>query len=776
MKKHNIKKIFTLSVIAALMPTYAVASLSLVQKEAAPERFIVKFKENSPSSAISSFGMSPFWGEGIAQRSTLDRFNAKNIAQIGSQSAYAVELSEQDRQELNNNLDVEYIEVDPPRYLLSEHTPWGQGSVKATLVSDNQAGNRTVCIIDSGYDRAHNDLSGNQVTGVNNKGTGDWFAPGLGNSHGTHVAGTIAAIANNSGVVGVMPNQIVNLHIAKVFKDGKFLYSSGLVGAIDTCVANGADVINMSLGGPAYSRTERDALATHYQNGVLLIAAAGNDGNSQHSYPASYDSTVSVAAVDSNKQHAGFSQTTNQVELSGPGESILSTVVVGDGRLADITIAGVNYFDQGVVPHNRYIYQNGDPLASPINSGFTGEMAECDTSTGAYNCGSMAEKICLVERLGDEIDAVNACYKAGAKASIVYSNAQKPGLQNPFLVDRNNTTRIPSVSVDRALGQTLLTQVGSETVLSITGGEDYQYYNGTSMATPHVAGVAALVWSYAPQCSAAQVRKALTSTAEDLEAQGRDNQTGYGLVNTEAAKEWLEISCDGPNTGPATNELSNGKAVSDLSGARGSETLYTIEVPAGATNLNVKLQGGTGDADLYIKANGQASTSSSDCKSEQSSNNETCTVATPKAGTYSVLVYGYGSYSGASLTASFDTAGTNPTGPLTLESTQAVAIPDNSSVGISSSINMNQSRDAGEITVSIDISHSYIGDLRVMLTSPRGEQAELHSNTGSSQRDLVQAYTANFTGVAAQGSWTLSVVDSGRLDTGTLNKWSITFP
>lgn len=99
------------------------------------------------------------------------------------------------------------MEVDPPRYLLSETVPWGYNAVNAQQLDDFNAGNRTVCIIDSGYDLSHNDLSGNRVAGTNDSGTGSWSDPGNNNAHGTHVAGTIAAIANTEGVKGVMPNQ-----------------------------------------------------------------------------------------------------------------------------------------------------------------------------------------------------------------------------------------------------------------------------------------------------------------------------------------------------------------------------------------------------------------------------------------------------------------------------------------------------------------------------------------------------------------------------------------
>jgi serine protease len=91
-------------------------------------------------------------------------------------------------------------------------------------------------------------------------------------------------------------------------------------------VKAGANIINMSLGGPSYSTFQFESFKHFYEfSGVLLIAAAGNDGDSAYSYPASYPSVVGVGAVDSGNQHASFSQTNDQVELSAPGVAVGST-------------------------------------------------------------------------------------------------------------------------------------------------------------------------------------------------------------------------------------------------------------------------------------------------------------------------------------------------------------------------------------------------------------------------------------------------------------------
>lgn len=780
------------------------AAAMQAQTSPLPKRYIVKFKnadaavmstdnlqatDDTQANALStSMNYQPQAVEVSAQHSVLNKVQAKEMKRIGRSNSYSVKLDAKGIKALKSRADVEYVEEDMPRRLLSESTPWGQTFVGATQLSDSQAGNRTICIIDSGYDRGHSELSGNNVTGTNNSGTGNWFEPGNNNAHGTHVAGTIAAIANDDGVIGVMPNQNANIHVVKVFNEAGWGYSSSLVAAVDTCVANGANVVTMSLGGSGSSTTERNALAAHYNNGVLLIAAAGNAGDSTHSYPASYDGVMSVASVDNHKDHSAFSQYTNQVEISGPGEAILSTVTRGEGRLADITIGGQSYFDSGVVPHNRLISSGGNYVPAPFNGTTTATLAECTVSGTSFNCGSMTNKVCLVERVGNqgtsypEINAVKACKNAGASAVIVYSNLALPGLQNPFLVDANNEANLVSVSVDRATGLALRNQIGASVTVSNQGNKDYEYYNGTSMATPHVSGVATLVWSYHPECSAAQVRNALKMTAEDLGTAGRDNYYGYGLVNAVAAKTFLDASCDGPtdpvDPTPTDGVLVNGVAKTGLTGAASEELHFSFDVPQGATNLGFVMNGGTGDADLYVQYGAAPTTSNYDCRPYKSGNSESCPITNVQSGTYYAMVKGYSAFSGVSLTASYTAStggGTPPTTPADYINADNYNIPDNKTTGITSPITVTRTGNSGTVTTVVNIVHPYIGDLKVQLVSPTGQIATLHSNSGGSADNINKSYTVDMTGVESSGVWMLKAVDSGRSDIGYIDSWELKF-
>jgi serine protease len=557
-------------------------------------------------------------------------------------------------EQLRKDPSVESIEPDYKRFLFSQNQPWGISKTQSDQLTDANASNMTVCIIDSGYERINPDLNANNASGSNNSGTGKWYKNG--GSHGTHVAGTIAGVNNNEGIVGILPSTNVNLHIVKVFNESGWGYSGDLADAVDTCVNNGAKVINMSLGGSGSSTAEKNALQAATDTGVLLIAASGNDGNTTLSYPASYNSVMAVGALDSNNQHAEFSQYTNKVEISAPGEAILSTVA-GDGRLGYITVGSTTYGDDSVVPQTHYIQSAGNFVVSNVNGSADGVLASCTTSGSSYNCSNVYGNICLAERNDNqkgsnypEIHPAKACADAGASAVIVYSDTARPGLQNPFLVDANTDVTVPIVSVDRALGQQLMSQLGTNANVTVNGSQDYAYYNGTSMATPHVTGVAALVWSNNPNCSADDVRTALKNTAIDLGAAGRDNKTGYGLVQAKAASDALANNCS-DITPPTGNTLENGVTKTNLSSS--TELNFTMEVPAGATNLSFDMAGGTGDADIYAKFGSAPTTSNNNCRSEAAGNTESCVITTAKTGTYYVKVIAYTAFNGVNLTASF---------------------------------------------------------------------------------------------------------------------------
>lgn len=443
-------------------------------------------------------------------------------------NAMAITVPSQALKGLANNPNVIYVEEDAKRELFATEfepgSPYGISMVQADLVSDAAAGNRTVCVIDSGYDLGHPDLQTSGVTGEFDSGTGDWFTDE--NGHGTHVTGTIAALANGLGVVGVMPNGKVNLHVVKVFGESGWSYSSSLVAAADQCADYGAQVINMSLGGGRATNTERNAFQRLQDSGVLSIAAAGNDGSTRYSYPASYDAVVSVGAIDREKALASFSQRNDQVELAAPGVDVLSTVPRGMGQLS-LFSAGSSSFSANAM--------DGSP-----DGNVSGELTDC--GLGTSTCAEAVGKVCLMER--GEIsfaDKALSCEAGGGVAAVIYNN--EPGALNGTLGSTN--VSIPVVGISDTDGAQALNDVGQQAEVSV-GASDWAYFNGTSMASPHVAGVAALVWSYHTECSAGQIRHALNSSAQDLGSTGRNNEFGYGLVQAQAAVDYLNINtCSG---------------------------------------------------------------------------------------------------------------------------------------------------------------------------------------------------------------------------------------
>ena len=452
--------------------------------------------------------------------------------EIFGMNAMAIEVPNVALKGLENNPNVEYIEEDVVRkpfaltspstgtpYASGQLVPYGIKQVQADLLSDANTANRKVCIIDSGYDKSHEDLSANSVTGEYDAGTGWWYTDE--NHHGTHVAGTIAAINNSGvGVVGVNSNKLLKLHIVKVFGKDGWAYSLSLASAANKCGAAGANVISMSLGGGRSSKTEQKAFDTLYANGVLNVAAAGNDGNTVVSYPAGYSSVVMVGAVDENKAWATFSQCNNKVELAGPGVSVLSTVPTGGGIDAALTVGGVNYAAGAM---------EGSPLK-------TATAALADFGIGDTVNNAVSGKVCLIQRGSiDFAVKVSNCEKSGGVGAIVYNNVA--GAFGGTL--GTTVTNIPSVTATDTDGAAMKGQLGQSATVSVKA-SSYAYYDGTSMATPHVSAVAALVWSYFPTCTGAQIRTSLNNSALDLGAAGRDVKFGYGLVQAKAAYDRIK--------------------------------------------------------------------------------------------------------------------------------------------------------------------------------------------------------------------------------------------
>lgn len=255
----------------------------------------------------------------------------------------------------------------------SQVIPWGINRIRAPEAWPTSTGvGIQVAVLDTGVDKDHKDLFLNVKWGISVVGTKestlyrDWRDR---NGHGTHVSGTIAALNNDVGVVGVGYN--IGIYAIKVLDDAGFGTwqdaADGVYWAIrgpdgiidkdgDGKIAGDPDddaveVISMSFGGFSYSQVFHDAVKAAYNAGIVLVAAAGNEGEEGVTYPAKFPEVIAVAATDANDNVPSWSSKGPEVELAAPGVDVLSTI-----------------------PGNRYAYYSGTSMACPHVSGTVGLM------------------------------------------------------------------------------------------------------------------------------------------------------------------------------------------------------------------------------------------------------------------------------------------------------------------------------------------------------------------------------------------------------------------
>ncbi len=203
----------------------------------------------------------------------------------------------------------------------SQTIPWGITKINAPLAWPTTIGQGIkVGIIDTGISNNHPDLLANVKGGVNTiNSRRSWNDD---NGHGTHVAGTVAAVNNTVGVVGVGPQ--VSLYAIKVLNASGSGYLSDVIEGLDWAIQNKMQVVNMSLGAVSDVQSFHDAVERVNNAGITQVAAAGNSGGSV-GYPAAYSEVMAVSATDQNNVIASWSSRGAEVDLAAPGVSIYST-------------------------------------------------------------------------------------------------------------------------------------------------------------------------------------------------------------------------------------------------------------------------------------------------------------------------------------------------------------------------------------------------------------------------------------------------------------------
>ena len=437
---------------------------------------------------------------------------------------------------------VAYVEDDIPMHPLGgkQITDYGVSLIEspAAWALGYRGQGVKVGIFDSGIDIDHPDLA--VAGGIDLVGDGNGLDDCQG--HGTHVAGIVAARNNGRYTVGVAPSvALYSMRFADCAWAGATL--AKMIQGVEWAIDNGMDVVNMSFGfGLAGvvssplppSQAAEDAFTQAYDRGVVLVAASGNSSTPFVGYPAAYETVIAVGATDDADNLATFSQFGTDQELTAPGVNNLSSYLVGQGQETKLTVDTDN-----------------DRELEAIALLFAGMTDRRGVSTDAVYAGfgtslefaavDCAGKTAVVSRGGPTFaEKVQAAMDAGCVAVVIHNHS--PGTFNGTLGATTTTDGrpwIPAVSITLDDGLYLKSQIESgttRTTLVNTFG-NLAIFSGTSMASPHATGVAALVLSKNPTLSPDQVRLILRESSQDLGVAGWDPLFGYGRVNARRAVE-----------------------------------------------------------------------------------------------------------------------------------------------------------------------------------------------------------------------------------------------
>lgn len=256
---------------------------------------------------------------------------------------------------LEHDKDVLAVEVDQRVSITGQNPDWGINTIEAPAAWNSQLTGKGVkiAVLDTGIS-PHEDLiisGGISFTSYTKSYADD-------NGHGTHVAGIIGAERNDIGTVGVAPD--ADVYAVKVLDKLGSGYLSDIIKGIDWAISNKMDIINLSLTATTDSLALHQAVDNAYNQGLLVVAAAGNHGNSNGTgdtveYPARYESVIAVSATDYLNQRGSFSATGNSVEVAAPGVKVVSTYL-----------------------NNSYVSMSGTSMATPYVAGTLALMKQAN--------------------------------------------------------------------------------------------------------------------------------------------------------------------------------------------------------------------------------------------------------------------------------------------------------------------------------------------------------------------------------------------------------------
>ena len=665
----------------AIAPALAAERLNLsgLQASEQHDRFIVKYVDGSPEQASASARDAALRSAaGVVQANARGARVALRHERRMAVGAEVVTTSRKlDRVEaeglmrqLAANPNVEYVEVDKLNKLV--FTPndthfgqqWGYGTgaggIRATQAWDTTSGAGTVvAVLDTGITN-HSDLNANVLPGydfissasVGGDGDGrdsdasdpgDYYGGYASSWHGTHVAGTVAAVTNNAkGVAGTAYGaKIVPVRVLgrgggydSDIADAVIWSSGGTVSGVPAN-ANPAEAINLSLGGSGSCGSAMQAAINGAvgRGSTIVIAAGNSNANTSGFSPANCSNVIAVGSITSTGARSSFSNYGAIVDIAAPGSSIYSTLntgTQGPGSESYASYSGTSMAAPHVAGVVALIQSVSNPAKTPAQvEALIKSTARAFPSTPSQPIGA---------GIVDAKAAVDAA-SGGGGGNPDPDPDPEPGdgvLQNGVPVTgisgASGSTRYWTITVPAGASNLVISTAGG------TGDVDLYVRRGSQPTTstydcrPYRSGNAESCSFASPQAGTYHVMLRAYSTYSGVTLTGSYSAGGGG---------------------GGGNQLQNGVPVTGLSGAAASERRYTIDVPAGRSQLRLALSGGTGDADLYVRRGSAPTTSTYDCRPYRTGNSETCTFNSPQAGTWHVLVRGYSTYSGATLVGTY---------------------------------------------------------------------------------------------------------------------------